>query len=67
MNIAPCKKGDKIRMKHMEDPRPIPSGTIGEVLEVRELPKDGWQLHMRWENGRTLSLIYPHDTFELVS
>ena len=45
-----------------DDPRPIESGAQGECYEV-----DGvGQLEMRWDNGRTLSLIPNVDSFKVV-
>ena len=56
--------GTKIRLIHMDDPyAPIPSGTVGEVRMV----DDGGNIHMVWQNGRTLSLIDGVDDFEIIS
>ena len=56
--------GTKIRLIHMDDPyAPIPSGTVGEVQMV----DDGGNIHMVWQNGRTLSIIDGVDDFEIIS
>ena len=47
-------KGTRICLDSMEnDPQPIPSGTKGTVIAV----DDAGQLLMKWDNGRSLSLI----------
>ena len=56
--------GTKIRLNHMDDPyAPIPDGTIGEVQYV----DDAGNIHMVWENGRTLSLIEGADSFTIIT
>lgn len=56
--------GTKIRLNHMDDPyAPIPDGTIGEVQYV----DDAGNIHMVWENGRTLSLIEGEDSFTIIN
>lgn len=57
-------EGTIIRLKHMaDDIAPVPPGTIGEVQMV----DDGGNIHMKWQNGRTLSLIDGVDDFEAIS
>ena len=57
-------EGTLIRLIHMNDPfAPVPSGTIGEVQMV----DDGVNIHMVWQNGRTLSLIEGVDDFQVIS
>ena len=57
-------KGTHIRLNHMDDPyAPVPPGTNGEVQMV----DDGGNIHMVWQNGRTLSLIDGVDDFEVIS
>ena len=46
-----------------EDPRPIESGTLGTVQAV----DDAGQLLMKWDNGRSLSLIPGVDSFHTVT
>lgn len=50
-------------LKDMEDEQPILAGTIGVVDYI---DSEG-QLHMKWENGRTLALIPEVDQFEIIS
>lgn len=55
--------GTRIRVEHMpNDPDPIPYGTQGVVQDV----DDVGQLVMKWDNGRTLSLIPGVDQFGVV-
>lgn len=54
--------GTKIRLLSMDDLQPIAYDTIGIVNFV----DDDGQLHMKWDNGRTLALIYGVDKFEKV-
>ena len=54
--------GTKIRLIHMDDSQAVPSGTLGTVDYI----DDDGQLHMKWDNGRTLALIYGVDQFEIV-
>ena len=55
--------GTRIRLNHMDDPyAPVPDGTVGEVQYV-----DGaGNIHMKWQNGRTLSLIEEEDSFTII-
>ena len=55
--------GQRIRLLHMEDRfHPVPDGTEGEI----EFIDDAGQLHMKWDNGRTLALIPGVDSFVLI-
>ena len=55
--------GTQIRLNHMDDPfAPVPPGTVGEVTMV----DDGGNIHMRWQNGRSLSLIEEADDFTVI-
>ncbi len=55
--------GTRIRLDHMDDRyAPIPSGTEGVVQTV----DDAGQLVMKWDNGRSLSLIPGEDCFSII-
>lgn len=57
------KAGDRIRLLSMDDPDPVPSGTLGTVRGV--YPQHQWtQVDVDWDNGRTLMLSTPPDQFE---
>lgn len=65
----PFHTGDRIRCTQMtNDPDPIPVGTCGKVTGIQflELVPCSWQVDVAWENGRTLSLLWPHDQAESV-
>jgi hypothetical protein len=58
--------GDRIELVEMhDDPDPIPAGTQGTVDWVNELPEFA-QIGVRWDNGRTLMLCVPPDSFRVV-
>lgn len=55
--------GTRIILEHMRDPwNPVPSGTTGTVEHV----DDAGQIHMSWDNGRTLALQPGIDTFHKI-
>lgn len=52
--------GSRIELGSMDDPlSPVPAGTKGTVLFV----DDAGQIHMQWDNGRTLALVPGVDSF----
>ena len=56
--------GTRVKLtKDMDDKYPILAGTIGIVDFI---DSEG-QLHMIWENGRTLALIPEVDEFEVIN
>lgn len=56
--------GTRIRLNHMDDPyAPVPDGAVGEVQYV----DDAGNIHMIWQNGRTLSLIEGVDDFTIIT
>lgn len=57
-------KGTRILLEDMQDTySPVPSGTKGTV----EFVDDQAQIHMKWDNGRTLALIPNVDSFRRLS
>ena len=51
--------GTRLELLHMDDPfQPVPDGTKGTVKFV----DDDGQLHMNWDNGRTLAVNTEVDT-----
>lgn len=55
--------GTRIRLGHMSDPQAVPSGTEGTVTYVDDIG----QIGMKWDNGRTLSLVPGEDDFSVIS
>jgi len=55
-------KGKRVRMIHMEDVDPIQAGQCGVVEFVDDLN----QLHVKWDDGRTLAIIPEKDQFEVL-
>lgn len=51
--------GTRILLNHMEDQWAVPSGTRGTVDNV----DDAGQIHMKWDNGRTLAIVPQVDSF----
>lgn len=57
--------GIRIQLEHMDDPySPVPPGVKGAVVAVVAVD-DAGQIHMRWDNGRSLCLIPGKDRFEI--
>ena len=55
--------GTRIRLNFMADPwAPVPDGTEGTV----DMVDDIGQIHMKWDNGRTLALVPGEDSFSLI-
>lgn len=55
--------GTRIRLEQMNDPyAPVPPGTVGVV----DMVDDACQIHMNWNNGRTLALIPGEDRFSVI-
>lgn len=67
IEIHPALVGQRIRLIAMpQDPDPVPAGSTGTVNHVQELWRGNWQIGVSWDNGRTLALAVPPDTFEVV-
>ena len=57
-------EGSRIKLNRMEDPwSPVPAGTKGTVICV----DDAGQIHMQWDNGRTLALVPGVDSFARIN
>lgn len=54
--------GTRVKLDYMDDPYAVPSGTLGTIDYI----DDEGQIGVSWDNGRTLSLIYGVDKFEIV-
>lgn len=54
--------GTRIKLNYMEDNYSNLNGMIGTV----DFIDDAGQIHMKWDNGSTLALIYGVDSFELL-
>ena len=68
MNVASIKNkypaGTRIKLIEMNDPwNPVEPGTRGTV----EFVDDIGQIHMKWDNGRTLALVPGQDEFRIIS
>jgi len=46
-----------------DDPRPVPSGTMGTVIGVDDM----CSIMVRWDNGQGLSLVPGVDSFHVIS
>lgn len=56
--------GTRIELNFMEDPwHPVPAGTRGTVSHVDDMG----QIHMKWDNGRTLALNTDTDSFRTLT
>ena len=56
-------RGSRIQLDYMDDPRAIPPGTKGTVDHV----DDAAQIHVKWDNGRTLAVIPGEDSFHKIT
>lgn len=54
--------GTRIKLHKMDDKYAVPVGTCGTVDYIDSIG----QIHMIWDNGRTLALIESEDCFEIL-
>jgi hypothetical protein len=59
------KKGDRICLVSMQDPDPLPVGSLGTVVTVYH-HRDWSQVDVDWDNGRSLMLSMPEDSIEII-
>lgn len=53
-------EGTRLLLNSMNDPyAPVPPGTKGTV----DFVDDAGQIHMKWDNGRTLAIVPSEDDF----
>jgi hypothetical protein len=66
--VSPARIGDRVRLISMpDDPCPIETGDTGEVVFLaRGVHPGTTQIGVRWDSGRTLNMIHPVDTFEVI-
>jgi hypothetical protein len=57
------KVGTRIQLHYMQDSYAVPSGTLGTVSHVDDMGT----IHMQWDNGRSLGLVFDEDSFEIVT
>lgn len=55
--------GQRVKLIHMQDPYPVPAGTIGIIDYI----DDAGQIHVSWNNGSHLALIQDIDKFILLN
>lgn len=56
------KAGTRVKLINMVDEKNIEPGSTGTVTHV----DDVGTIHVNWDNGRVLGLIYNEDKFEII-
>lgn len=54
--------GSTVELINMDDPQAPPVGTCGKIYHIDDIG----QIHVNWENGSGLALIYGKDDFKIV-
>ncbi|MBP2098834.1 DUF4314 domain-containing protein [Enterococcus rivorum] len=54
--------GTRVQLIEMSDPYPVPPLTLGTIRLVDDIG----QIHVRWDNGRTLPLNVVEDHFKTI-
>lgn len=54
--------GSTVELIYMDDPQAPPVGTRGKIFHIDDIG----QIHVKWENGSGLALIYGKDEFKVV-
>lgn len=54
--------GTRVRLIYMDDPCPVPVGTLGTVTGVDDIGS----LLVRWDNGMGLNILYQIDIVEKI-
>ena len=54
--------GKRIRLDRMNDPDPIENGIEGTITHVDDIG----QIHVKWDNGRTLAVIPNIDKYTIL-
>ena len=57
------KPGDTVQLEYMNDKQAPPPGTKGEIKYI----DDFGTIHVAWENGSSVGLIFPVDNFKVIS
>ena len=55
-------EGTRVRLVQMDDPRPVPVGTLGTVVDVDDIGS----LIVSWDNGQSLNVLYGIDRVEKI-
>jgi len=56
-------KGKSVRCIKMNDEYPVPSGTIGTIINVDDIGT----IHVKWDNGSMLGLVPNEDIYEILN
>ena len=61
----PLSEGDRVKLVSMSnDPDPIKVGTQGTVTSANKMPNEMMIYGMRWDDGRSLTLLEGEDEWE---